>query len=235
MNEHVTLRHASSRAVGRDAWSLRITVVSILLYYAEELIVGSEHSHDGPPCFLWAERLIALYFTFELTDRWKKAAWSLRHMSTAHFWIDVVAVGPFFVGFFVPTDALHLVRTLRLLRLFKLLPFMPGVRLLALAIARAWPQIRTLMAVQVMITMFSTAAMFECERNSPDSAFTTLFDSIWFTAVTVTTVGYGDITPVTIAGRIIALLTFMTGLILFAVFAGVVGSALTDILQEDQS
>ena len=51
--------------------------------------------------------------------------------------------------------------------------------------------------------------------------------------VTVTTVGYGDMTPVTILGRTIALITFMTGLVLFAVFAGVVGSAITDVLDDE--
>ena len=98
---------------------------------------------------------------------------------------------------------------------------------------RAFPQVRTLIAVEAMIVIFSTAAIYECERYVEGTAFTSLFDSIWFTAVTVTTVGYGDMTPETLLGRMIALATFMTGLVLFAVFAGVVGSAITDVLNDE--
>ncbi|MDA9779005.1 potassium channel family protein [Rubripirellula sp.] len=49
----------------------------------------------------------------------------------------------------------------------------------------------------------------------------------------MTTVGYGDMTPKTLMGRMIALATFLTGLILFAVFARVVGSAITDVLDDE--
>ena len=118
--------------------------------------------------------------------------------------MDLIAVLPFFIGFFVASEALHLVRTLRLLRLLKLVPFIPGVKLLGLALVRAFPQVKTLVAVESMIVVFSTAAIYECERDVEGTAFSTLFDSIWFTAVTVTTVGYGDMTLVTVLGRMIA-------------------------------
>lgn len=226
------LRKASRPASQRDRGSFGVTLLCIVLYYAEELIIRSDNSREGPPFFLWAERLIAVFYTYEMLARWRDDNWSWRHVHRAIFWIDLIAIVPFYVGFFVPFRYLHLVRTLRLLRLLKLLPFIPGVKLLALALTRAWPQVKTLVVVELVIVMFSTAAIFECERDIPNTAFESLFDSIWFTAVTVTTVGYGDMTPQTTPGRIIALLTFMTGLILFAVFAGVVGSAITNILDE---
>ena len=53
--------------------------------------------------------------------------------------------------------------------------------------------------------------------------------------MTVTTIGYGDMTPVTVVGRSIALITFVTDLVLFAVFAGVVGSAITDVLDNEHT
>ena len=53
--------------------------------------------------------------------------------------------------------------------------------------------------------------------------------------MTATTIGYGDMTPVTVVGRSIALITFVTDLVLFAVFAGVVGSAITDVLDNEHT
>lgn len=228
------LRSGASYRVGtQEKVSIFFALFSVLLYFVEEIIVGSEHSHEGPIVFLWIERLIAVFFTYELFARWKLVGWGYRHLTRPLFWIDLIAVLPFFIGFFVSKDALHLVRTLRLLRLFKTLPYIPGVKLLGTALMRALPQVRTLIAVEAMIVVFSTAAIYECERYVEGTAFTSLFDSIWFTAVTVTTVGYGDMTPETLLGRMIALATFLTGLVLFAVFAGVVGSAITDVLDDE--
>ena len=227
------LRSACRPMNQRDRISIAVTLVSILFYYAEELVIRSEHSLEGPPFFLWAERLIATFYTYEFLVRWKDDTWQWRHFKRAMCWIDLIAILPFYVGFFVPAHCLHLVRTLRLLRLLKILPFIHGVKLLGLALIRSWPQVKTLLIVELVIVMFSTAAIYECERGISETAFSSLFDSVWFTAVTITTVGYGDMTPVTVAGRIFALLTFMTGLILFAVFAGVIGSAITDILNEE--
>lgn len=228
------LRSGASYEVGaKEMVSIVFALLSVLLYFIEEIIVGSEHSHEGPVVFLWIERFIAVFFTYELVARWKLAGWGYQHLLRPFFWIDVIAVLPFFIGFFVAGNALHLVRTLRLLRLFKTLPYIPGVKLLGTALMRAFPQVRTLIAVEAMIVIFSTAAIYECERYVEGTAFTSLFDSIWFTAVTVTTVGYGDMTPETLMGRMIALATFMTGLVLFAVFAGVVGSAITDVLNDE--
>lgn len=227
------LRSASRPVSKRDRISIWLTLLCTVLGFVEEMIIGSEHSHEGPLFFLWSERLIATFYTYEFLVRWKESQWSIRHLGNTSFWIDLIAIAPFFVGFFVPAHRLHLVRTLRLLRLLKILPFIPGVNLLGLALARAWPQVKALLAVELIIVTFATAAIYECEREIEGTAFTSLFDSIWFTAVTVTTVGYGDMTPQSFPGRMIALLTFMTGLVLFAVFAGVVSSAITDILIDE--
>lgn len=231
----MSLRNERRRVKDRDWLSIRLTLLTVALYYTEELLVVSAHSHDGPVFFLWAERCLAFFFTYELFARWKEAGWSASHLGSVIFWIDLIAVGPFFIGFFVPKESLHLVRTLRLLRLLKTVPFIPGVKLVGMALALAWPQVKTLLVIQFIIMMFSSSAIFECERQVEGTAFTSLFDSIWFTAVTITTVGYGDITPVTMMGRITALATFMTGLVLFAVFAGVVGSSLTEISQRERA
>ena len=229
-----SIHEAAASLSPRDKVSSILVVSVILLYYIEEMMVGSEHSLEGPWGFLWAERFFALFFTYEFIARWKEEKWQVRYLVSPIALIDLVSILPFYVGFVVSAEYLHTIRTLRLLRLLKLVRFLPGVSLLGMAMIRAWPQIRTIMFVQIIVTMFSTAAIYECERDLPDTSFTSLFDSIWFTAVTVTTVGYGDITPASVTGRLIALVTFVTGLILFGVFAGMIGGAVTEVLEEDR-
>ena len=227
-----SIRDASARLSQRDLISTGFVFLVIISYYVEEMMIGSEHSLEGPAFFIWFERIVALFFTYEFFARWREKQWRWRYLYSPVAIIDLLSIMPFYIGFFVSIEYLHLIRTLRILRLLKVVQFLPGVTLLGLALLRAWPQVRTILFVQIIVTMFSTAAIYECERNLPDSSFSSLFDSIWFTAVTVTTVGYGDITPASFTGRIIALTTFITGLILFGVFAGMIGSAVTDVLAE---
>ena len=219
----------------RDYLSITLVVSSVILFYTEELIIGSEHSLEGPVFFLWAERLIAAFFIYEYLMRWYEASFRPWYLVNPVALIDLMAIIPFLVGFFVTPSQLHLVRTLRLLRLLKIVPYMPGVQILLQAVVNIWPQIRALLFVQVTMLMFSTAAMYEAERDYQGTKFHDLGDSIWFTAVTVTTVGYGDITPVTTIGRFIALVTFLTGLILFGVFVGLFSSAITEAFQKHHS
>lgn len=80
--------------------------------------------------------------------------------------------------------------------------------------------------------IFSTVAMYEAEHTAQPEVFKSMFDSLWFTAVTVTTVGYGDMSPVTILGKIVAMFTFISALSLFAGVVGVLGSALTRVIEE---
>ena len=227
-----SIHEAAAKLSQRDKLSSVLVVFVILLYYIEEMMIGSEHSLEGPWVFLWVERLFALFFTYEFVVRWKENRWKWRYLFSPIAIIDLISILPFYVGFVVAAEYLHLIRTLRILRLLKLIRFLPGVSLLGMAMIRAWPQVRTIMFVQLIVTMFSTAAIYECERDLPGTSFTGLFDSIWFTAVTVTTVGYGDITPSSPTGRLIALGTFVTGLILFGVFAGMIGGAVTEVLEE---
>jgi len=80
--------------------------------------------------------------------------------------------------------------------------------------------------------LVSQAAIYECERTVQKDKFSSLDDAFWFTCVTVTTVGYGDISPETTAGRIVSIMTFVTGITLFGTFTAVMGSAFASVLRE---
>jgi len=74
------------------------------------------------------------------------------------------------------------------------------------------PALRPLVFAQIIIGLFCTVAVFEVESPAQPDKFCTLFDAAYFTMVTVATVGYGDLSPVTPIGRIIAMFTFVTAL-----------------------
>ena len=195
-----------------------------------ELGTGSNNSYQGHYLFLWIERVIALIFTAEYILRWYK---DKRYPLTVFGLIDLLAIFPFWVGFFVPLNWLGLVRSLRILRLFKFFRYSRGLQLVALGFYRAFKQIKYLCFPVLIAILFSTVAMYEAEHASQPEAFNNLFNTFWFTMVTATTVGYGDMSPVTVIGRIIAMATFVSVLSLFAGFIGVIGSALSKVLDEE--
>jgi voltage-gated potassium channel len=121
-------------------------------------------------------------------------------------------------------------RTLRLLKLYR---YSRGLQLLARGFNQALDQLKAL-GFAVFVTAFaSQGAMYEAERYAQPETFGSLIDSFWFTVVTVTTVGYGDMYPITLAGRIVAILTFITGITLVATFTGVMGSSFAVVFQEE--
>lgn len=205
---------------------------SIGTYVIEEVIADTEHSREGWPGFLWSERIVALLFTLEYFLRWHHSRHPSRYPCSFMGIVDLISILPFYIGFFVPVHRLHLIRTLRILRLLKLYRYSPGLQLLALGFYRARDQLRAIAFAIFVLVFASQAAMYEAERYAQPEVFESLDDSFWFTCVTVTTVGYGDIYPITPAGRIVALITFILGVTLVATFTGVMGSAFASVLRE---
>ena len=139
--------------------------------------------------------------------------------------VDIVAVVSFYAGFFLPAATLHLIRTLRILRLLKFYRYSVGLQLLGLGFYRAREELKAIGFATFVLIFASQAATYESERYAQPEVFGSLSDAFWFTCVTVTTVGYGDTYPVTTAGRIVTMLTFVVGGTLFGTFAGVMKSA----------
>lgn len=124
-------------------------------------------------------------------------------------------------------------RTLRILRLFKFFRYSRSLQLLAVAFYRARSHLKALGFAVLVLVLFSHAAIYECERAAQPEKFTTAFDAIWFSCVSITTVGYGDIFPVTVIGRIVTMLTFVAGIMIFGTFAAVMNSSFAEMLEEE--
>ena len=206
---------------------------SVGMYFVEEIWLGTEDSLQGPAFFLWSERLVATLFTVEYLLRWKVDSEKRRYPFTLSAIIDFVAIIPFYAGFFVPREHLHLVRTLRILRLFKFFRYSRSLQLLAVAFYRVRRHLNALGFAVLVLVLFSHAAIYECERTAQPEKFATAFDAIWFSCVSITTVGYGDIFPVTVIGRIVTMLTFVAGIMIFGTFAAVMNSSFAELLEQE--
>jgi voltage-gated potassium channel len=198
--------------------------------YLIEIGTGTANSLEGDRFYLWSERCVAGILTLEYFIRWTQ---NKRYPLTVFGAIDLLAIFPFWIGFFVPPEWLGMVRTLRVMRLLKFFRYHRGLQFVALAFYRSMMQLRALSVPILIGIIFSTVAMYEAEHLAQPETFKNIFSTLWFTLVTITTVGYGDMSPVTHMGKIIAMVTFIPVLSLFAGIIGVLGSAFTKVIEEE--
>jgi len=138
--------------------------------------------------------------------------------------IDLLAIAPMFAALFL-SDNLRSFLVLRLFRFFKLARYSPGIASLGEAI---YTERRALLASGVILlgtVLIAASLMHLAEQTAQPDKFGTIPDAMYWAVVTLTTVGYGDVVPITRLGRVIASLTAVAGLIMLALPVGIIASA----------
>ncbi|MEE2755223.1 MAG: ion transporter [Myxococcota bacterium] len=146
--------------------------------------------------------------------------------------IDLLAVLPFYLATFMAID-LRFVRVLRLVRLFRL--FRAGrlasaFRMLAKVIRSKREELGLCILILLLVLVFSSSVMFLIEGQEPDTQFTSVPATMWWGMMTITTIGYGDMYPVTALGRIFGSVVGFLGICVFALPVGVLASGFSDEL-----
>jgi voltage-gated potassium channel len=165
----------------------------------------------------WSDTGVCIIFFFDfLTSLWRaENRW--RYFITWG-WIDLLSSIP-------SVDLLRLGRAARILRVFRLMRGVRATRLLTSFILRKRTESAFLAAtlISILIITFSSIAVLQLEVSS-DSNIKTPGDAIWWSLVTLTTVGYGDRFPVTTEGRVIGAFLMVTGVGLFGMMSGFIAS-----------
>jgi len=137
--------------------------------------------------------------------------------------IDLVAILPFYVGLLLPLNPDWL-RVLRLLRLLKLARYVPALGLLAAVIRNeSRPLLATLMVLVVLLVL-NSGIMFVLEREAQPKIFASIPHTLWWAIVTMASVGYGDMAPITLWGRVFGGLVIILGVAMFAVPTGILAT-----------
>ena len=139
--------------------------------------------------------------------------------------IDLLAILPFF-------HELRLLRLFVLFRVFKLFRYTTSFQTFVSVLATKKFEFLILLMFASIVIFVSSVLIYVMEANNPDSPINTLFEAVYWSIVTISTVGYGDITPVTSEGRIVAMLVITAGIAVLAFTTSIVVSALTEKLDE---
>ena len=147
----------------------------------------------------------------------------LRYMVTPMAIIDLLAFLPFYLSAFFAVD-LRFLRVLRLLRILKLTRYSPALETFARVLRNERkPLVAALLMLGVVLILVSSL-MFVFEQSAQPEAFGSIPAALWWGIVTLTTVGYGDVAPVTVGGKIFGALVTVMGVGIVAVPAGILAS-----------
>ena len=143
--------------------------------------------------------------------------------------VDLLAILPLYIGFLFPSSQiLGIIRILRLLRLFSILKmgrYVKASRMLITALKASSIKISVFLVVIMFIVIIVGAAMYAIEGSQ--YGFINIPESMYWAIVTISTVGYGDISPQTEIGKVIASLLMLVGYAIIAVPTGIISSEIT--------
>lgn len=154
----------------------------------------------------------------------------LRYMRSFFALVDLVSVLPALLGFFGAAD-LRVLRLLRLLRMLKLVRHSTTFGLLFAVLREEGQSISALLFVLLLTVTISGSMMFMIENERQPEVFTSIPVAMWWAIETLTTVGYGDIVPMTAAGRIIGGVVSIVGIGTLALFSGLITVGFLDQLR----
>ena len=204
-----------------DVSLLLVIVASILVVMLDS--IPSFHRSYGP--LLWKiEWLFTILFTIEYILRLICIKKPLRYVFSFLGSVDLLAIIPSYMSIFLAgAQSLLVLRALRLLRIFrifKLTHFVSEMQFLGVALKGSARKISIFMLIVLNLVIIMGSVMYLVEHG--ENGFTSIPDSIYWAIVTITTVGYGDISPVTSVGKFIASLIMLLGYGIIAVPTGIV-------------
>ena len=157
----------------------------------------------------------------------------LRYMASPLALVDLIVILPFYLSFIVGID-LRFLRILRLLRILKLTRYSGAWALFA---AVLYGQRRTLYMsgfLMIIMLVLSASLMYLIEHHAQPKAFADIPSAMWWSLVTLTTVGYGDVTPVTVLGKVLGGFVTILGLGMYALPAAILASGFMQELSKRQ-
>lgn len=196
--------------------------------------------------FYWFEIISVIIFTAEYTLR----IWScteakkfqrplfgrIRYILTPMALIDLLAILPFYLPLLIPCD-LRFLRALRLFRMFRLLKMGRYVKSLQ-TIKNVFMEKKEELIIAVIsvliLLIFSSSLMYFLENEAQPDTFTSIPAAMWWGIATLTTIGYGDIYPVTTLGKILGSVIALLGIGLFALPAGILASGFANEIQKNK-
>ena len=145
--------------------------------------------------------------------------------------VDLLAILPFYLSLWITADLMFL-RVFRLFRIFKLTRYSPAMSLMLTVLRKEARSFGAAMFIMLVVLVFAASGIYLVENKAQPVEFGSIPAAMWWAVATLTTVGYGDVTPITMWGKVFGACVTVVGVGMVALPAGILASAFSDELRQ---
>jgi len=208
-----------------------LNVLAVITETVESIYTLYKEFFDGFELFSVAIFTIEYFiriWTCTLNKKYHHPVWGrIRYITSIEAIIDLLAIIPFFLPLLLPINALFLriLRMFRLLRIFKLGRYSSAFQMVISAVRRRQEELLIVLTLVLVLLILSSSLMYYIEHEAQPEVFTSIPATMWWGVATLTTVGYGDVYPITPLGKLLGAFIAILGIGVFALPAGIIASS----------
>ncbi|MCB1635466.1 MAG: ion transporter [Xanthomonadales bacterium] len=200
-----------------------LILASVVAFSLETLPSLSSRVRESLALF---EVFVVVVFTAEYMYRLYAAPKRLRFVFGFYGIVDLLAILPFYLGLVVDLRSIRLLRVLRMVRLLKLARYNAALLRLATALRASKDELLVSMVILAIALYLAAFGIYHFEHDAQPDKFSSIFDALWWAVATVSTVGYGDVYPVTVGGRVFTFFVLVISLGIIAIPTSIFATAL---------
>lgn len=211
---------------------LNVTIVFAYTFTLPSTIIPIFRSIENVSIFIFSLEYILRVWTADLLyPDYTPGSARLKYIVSWMALIDLLSIIPFYVPMLIPFDlkVLRSVRLLRLFQIFKLTRYTSSLFSILRVIRKKASQLLSSMAVVLILIIISSLLMYSVENPAQPEVFDNALSGMWWAISTLTTVGYGDIYPITAIGRVIGSIIALLGIVLLAIPTAIISSGFIEL------
>jgi len=225
-----------------------IAILALIFLNTVAVIIGSVQSIQERWCvFLNVFEVVSVVlFTVEYLARlWSctvdprfegRIGGRMRHAFQAMSIIDLLAILPFYLPFVgIDLRSLRVLRLLRVLRVAKVGRYYSSLKVIKHVFKEKKEELVLTSALMGLLLVVSSSLLYYCENRTRPDAFSSIPATMWWSVATLTTVGYGDMYPVTVMGKLCASVIAILGIGMFALPTGILGAGFVEQMQKEKA
>ncbi|MCH7826968.1 MAG: ion transporter [Bacteroidetes bacterium] len=208
-----------------------LIILSLISFSVETVPNLSKSTKD----FLRLFEIISIaIFTVEYSLRIIVAENKLKYIFSFYGLIDLFSILPFYLTKAIDLRGLRAFRLFRLFRAFKLVRYNNAIKRLVDSFLYVKNELVVFLIVVLFLIFISSVGIYYFENPVQPKVFSSIFDCMWWAVVTLTTVGYGDVFPITLSGKILTFVILMIGIGVVSVPTALIASALTKSISDEE-
>jgi voltage-gated potassium channel len=214
------------------AFTIQVLIMLSLITFSLETLPGLSEMERHVLSVI--ETTTVIIFTGEYLLRLWVAKRRVGFVFSLYGLVDFVAILPFYLALGLDLRSLRVIRMLRLFRILKMVRYSRALKRLVSAMAIARDDMIIFGLLASMVLYFSAVGIYYFEGQAQPEVFISVFHSLWWAVVSLTTVGYGDAVPITIGGRIFTTLVLLVGLGIVAIPTSILSTAMAEVRQKER-